>query len=89
MKKATLTFGLFSLVVLTSFTQVSGDSGTPTTTTTTTTSDSGGGPGNVTIGGSNIGGGNKKDIISPVMPVKMEYNNNSAQVDNFRKKTDN
>lgn len=79
MKKATLTFGLFSLIVLTSFTQVSGDTGGTGTTSS---------GGNTTIGGSNIGGGNKKDIISPVVTIKMEHSNNSGQVVNFRKKAD-
>jgi|GEM_PF-6174220 len=93
MKKATLTFGLFSLVVLTSFTQVSGDTGGSggTTTTTTTTSDSGGNQGGsgTTIGSGPIGGGNKKDIMSSPIPFRMEYKNPSGQVVNFRQKSDN
>lgn len=90
MKKATLTFGLFSLVVLTSFTQVSDNTGGTggTTTTTTTTSDSGGGNGQAG-GGSHLAGGNKKDIVAPIMPFRIEYNNNSGQAVNFRKKADN
>jgi len=72
MKKATLTFGLLSLVVLTSFTtiQESGDepggSGGTTTTTTTTTDrrDTGG----------QDAGGNKKPIVEPI-PFAPQYPN--------------
>jgi len=78
MKKATLTFGLLSLIVLTSFTTIqdsgdddngTGGDGTTTTTTTTTTDDAGRG---------NSGGGQNippiKKITDPI-PFTVQYPN--------------
>lgn len=86
MKKATLTFGLFSLIVLTSFTQVSGDTGGTGSSSTPPPTGNQGGAG-TTIGP--IGGGNKKDFTSSQLPVKVEFKNESEQSFTFRQKSDN
>lgn len=85
MKKSILTFALFSLVVLTSFTTLNSpaetgddDTGTPTTTTTTADrTDSGG-----HILGSNT---KKNDDITTVLPYTAQYQNQEILT---RKKTD-
>lgn len=94
MKKSILTFALFSLVVLTSFTTLTSpnetgdddDTGTPTTTTDR--NDSGGAGGG--SAGQNVGGsvGGKKDIVADILPVKMEYTNIEGQNINIRNKSD-
>jgi len=72
MKKSILTFAVFSLVVLTSFTTVnytgddSGDDNGDPTTTTTARQDS---------GGQTIGGTKKQDAITGQNPYKLEYQN--------------
>lgn len=75
MKKSILTFALFSLVVLTSFTTFTSpnetgdddDTGTPTTTTDDASRRD--------TGGQHQGGSDKKDIIQTVVPFAPQYPN--------------
>lgn len=88
MKKATLTFGLLSLVVLTSFTTIqdsgdddNGTGGTTTTTTTTTTTD------RRDTGNQDPGNGGKKhDIVDPI-PFTSQYQYPNQDIPS-RKKSD-
>lgn len=86
MKNSILTFAVFSLVVLTSFTSVNytgddsgDDNGDPTTTTTTTARQD--------SGGDHVGGNKKHDdIVAPsTFPYAAQYPNQDITT---RKKTD-
>jgi len=86
MKKSILTFALFSLVVLTSFTTLTSPSetgdddpgnGTPTTTTDDASRRD--------TGGQHQGGSDKKDIIQTVVPFAPQYPNQEIP---SRKKSD-
>lgn len=86
MKKSILTFAVFSLVVLTSFTTVnytgddSGDDNGDPTTTTTARPDSGG---QTSLGTTND---KKKDVIDNGT-IPYNFNSNSQNI-NFSKKSD-
>ncbi|MCY1476396.1 hypothetical protein D3C87_231440 [compost metagenome] len=88
MKKAILTFGLFSLVVLTSFTTTE----TQTQNTVAETGDDAaksGGQGTSSAGSSS---NNKKlDFVSnevSVIKVKSEYNGYNSNLETYKKKSD-
>lgn len=90
MKKSILTFAVFSLVVLTSFTTVnytgddSGDDNGDPTTTTTARQDSGtNGNGSTTHAGDQ----KKHDFVSS-SALPFSYTNSTSQNMNFIKKTD-
>ncbi len=83
MKKAILTFGLFSLVVLTSFTTTENQ----TQNIVAETGDTGGAG---QVGGSNTGFGNRKldNFVTKIENSKTNYSNNSIENLEIRKKSD-